>query len=126
VGEVFSTTVQVVTTVLGLLIIPLMAYYLMRDYPSIERNITSLFPRRYRKSVSDIKIRLHHVFGGFVRGQLGVSSILAVYYSIALTIAGVELSLVLGLMAGFFNIIPYVGILSVLLLTLFVGVVHAH
>lgn len=125
VGEVFSTSLQVITAVLGTLIIPLMAYYLMRDYPVIDRMVYNAFPKRYRKSVTEVKDRLGRVFGGFVRGQLGVSSILAVYYSIALTIAGVELSLVLGLMAGFLNIIPYLGILSVLLLTLFIGLVHA-
>lgn len=124
VESLFSTTFRLVTTILGLLIIPLMAYYLLRAFPSLMPAMTSLFPKRHHKVLSEIRIKLHGVFGGFIRGQLVVSTILSVYYCSALSILHIRLALVLGIMAGFFNVIPYLGILSVLGLTLIITFIN--
>lgn len=123
-GRVFSTTFRMISTILGLLIIPLLAYYLLRAFPHIYADLESIIPRRHQKLLSELRTRLHAVFGGFLRGQLVVSLILSFYYFIALSILRLDLALVLGLMAGFFNIIPYLGIATALVLTLFVALIH--
>ncbi len=120
----FSTTFKFIMTLLGFLVVPLLAYYLLRVFPQLYERLLSVIPKRYHKTTKDIRKRLNIVFGGFIRGQLVVSSILSIYYSIALTFVGLDLSLLLGLMAGFFNVVPYLGILSALLLTLFIALVH--
>ncbi|MEW6056627.1 MAG: AI-2E family transporter [Bdellovibrionota bacterium] len=122
--DVFSQTFKFVTTILGLLIVPLLAYYLLHDYPHIYAKFLSIVPRRHHKLVTEIRDRLDTVLGGFLRGQLVVSSILSFYYGVAFTFLRVELSLVLGLMAGFFNVIPYLGILSVIVLTFLIALIH--
>ena len=124
VGGMFSRTFHFVTALLGLLIIPLMAYYLLRDFPTIYGNFMYLVPKRHHKAMADIRTRLHGVLGGFIRGQLVVSTILSLYYIAAFTSMRLELGLVLGLMAGFFNIVPYLGIVSVLVLTLLIAFIH--
>lgn len=125
VGGFFATTFHFVTTILGLLIIPLMAFYLMKDFPYLHGKFLTVVPGRHHKDVTELRRRLHTVFGGFIRGQLVVSTVLSVYYCTAFALTGIDLALVLGLMAGFFNIIPYLGILSVVVLTGLIALVHA-
>lgn len=122
--EVFSHTFRLVTAVLGLLIIPLMAYYLLRDFPSLYRKFVYVLPTRHHRMAAEIRNRLDQVLGGFIRGQLVVSTLLSVYYGAALALLGIKLAVVLGLMAGFFNVVPYLGILSVLTLTLLIALIH--
>ncbi len=124
VGGVFSRTFHFVSALLGLLIIPLMAYYLLRDFPLMYGKFIYLVPKRHHKSIADLRHRLHGVLGGFIRGQLVVSTVLSLYYIAAFTVMRLELALVLGLMAGFFNIVPYLGIVSVLVLTLLIAFIH--
>lgn len=122
---VFSTTLKFVTTILGLLIIPLLAFYLLREFPALyKRTVIHALPARLHGVAEEIRRRLNRVLGGFIRGQLVVSGILSVYYGVSLSIAGVELSLALGIMAGFLNIVPYLGIFSVFILTLLVALLH--
>jgi len=124
VGGLLSHTVKVVTTVLGLLIIPLMSYYLLREFPQFHARFLYLIPKRHHALFNEIIARLNGVLGGFIRGQLVVSSILSLYYGIAFAALGLRLALVLGLMAGFFNVVPYLGILSVLTLTLLIAFIN--
>jgi predicted PurR-regulated permease PerM len=121
---VFRQTILVVTRILGLLIIPLLAYYLLRDFPHLYDKLLYVVPKRHHKTITEIRRRLDSVLGGFLRGQLLVSTILATYYAVAFTALRLDLSLLLGLMAGFFNVVPYVGIISVLLLTMLIALIH--
>ena len=121
---VFSHTFRVITTVLGFLIIPLLAYYVLYEYPVLYKRLLHFVPPRHHKLSNQLRAQLDTVLGGFIRGQLVVSSILSAYYASAFALLGIELSLVLGLMAGFFNVIPYVGILSVLVLTFLIAFIH--
>lgn len=122
--NVFTHTFRFISAILGLLIIPLMAYYLLRDFPKIFRKFLQLVPVRYQKTVDEVRGRLDGVLGGFIRGQLVVSAILSAYYAIAFAVLKLQLALVLGLMAGFFNIVPYLGITTVLVLTLLISFIH--
>lgn len=124
VGSIFSTTIRFATAVLGMLIIPLMALYFLHIFPQMYQKILYLIPPRFHKTAGAIRKRLNVVLGGYLRGQLIVCTVLAVYYSTAFSILGIKLGLVLGLLAGTLNIIPYVGITFVLLLTLLSAFVH--
>lgn len=124
VQSLFSRTFKVITTILGFLIIPLLAYYVLYEYPAFYKKLMHYVPHRHHKMGNQLRDRLDAVLGGFIRGQLVVSSILSAYYASAFALLGIELSLVLGLMAGFFNVIPYLGILSVLVLTFLIAFIH--
>lgn len=117
-------TFKFVIAVLGLLIIPLMTFYLLREFPKIYGKLVYVIPARHHATVEMVRTRLDGVLGGFIRGQLVVSSILSLYYVSAFAVLKIKLALVLGLMAGFFNIIPYLGISTVLVLTLLVAFIH--
>ncbi len=125
VERLFSTTFKVITSILGFLIIPLLAFYLLKEFPNLfKKTVKRMIPTKYHSLADEIKKRLHTVLGGFIRGQLVVSTILSIYYVIALSLIGLDLSLVLGLMAGFLNVIPYIGIATAIISSCLVALVH--
>ncbi|MFN7133640.1 MAG: AI-2E family transporter [Myxococcales bacterium] len=102
-------TASVVGTAVGLLVIPVLAFYLLRDYDELVAWARGLLPRRYEALVSRRFADVDAVLGAFIRGQLLVGAILSAIYSAGLSIARLDLAVVIGVVAGFGNMIPYVG-----------------
>ncbi|MEW6230265.1 MAG: AI-2E family transporter, partial [Bacillota bacterium] len=71
--------------------------------------LLSWIPGRWRSEVVGLLIEMDHALGSFIRGQLLVSGIVGVLISLGLSIIGVDFALVIGLLAGIFDIIPYFG-----------------
>ncbi|MDD2365913.1 MAG: AI-2E family transporter [Desulfuromonadaceae bacterium] len=107
--QAFSSTVYVLLTLLGYFIIPVYLFYLLCDLPRLKEFIKSYIPERYRV-VYDLKLsEVDLVLSGFVRGQLSVCAILALLYSVGLYIIGIDLAIAIGSLAGITFIIPYLG-----------------
>lgn len=104
-----SSTVGVVLAVLGYLIIPVYLFYLLFDLPRLKTFVESFIPRRYRPAYSDKLAEVDMVLSGFVRGQLSVCALLALLYSAGLFVIGIDLAIAIGTLAGIAFIIPYVG-----------------
>ena len=96
--------------ILSLVIIPVLAFYFLRDFDIIKIKILKLIPLKRQKFAVDLCIELDQALGNFIKGQLLVAVILSFIYSIGLTIAGCPASLLIGIIAGFANLIPYLGI----------------
>lgn len=94
----------------GLLIIPVLAFYLLRDFDIIRFKALDLVPERHREAVRDLFTELDQALGSFIKGQLTVAIILAIFYSVGLTICRCPASLLIGCIAGFANLVPYLGI----------------
>lgn len=125
VSQVFSNVFRFFFSVVGFMIVPLLTYWLLRELPTFHKErIESVIPEKYHKIAELLRLRINKTLGGFIRGQLIVSSILAVYYSTALSIVGVNLSLLLGILAGFLNVVPYIGIFSILTVSLLLALLH--
>ncbi|MFZ2586574.1 MAG: AI-2E family transporter [Alphaproteobacteria bacterium] len=88
---------------------PLVAFYLLHDWPDMETRMLRALPRRWRPTVVEIMASIDTRLSAYLRGQLMVCSILAVFYATALEMIGLELGWVLGLVAGFLAFIPVVG-----------------
>jgi predicted PurR-regulated permease PerM len=101
------------TVLLGLLInlalIPVVMFYLLRDWNRIVARFDDLLPRRWLPRVRTIAREIDRVLAEFLRGQLSVMGVLAVYYSVALSIAGLQFALPIGILTGLLVFIPYVG-----------------
>ena len=95
--------------ILILILAPIFAFYLLVDLPSIKRNTEALIPEAARPEVMLIGRQVNAAVGGFFRGQLVVALIVGIMSSIALAIVDVPFWLLLGMVAGLFNIIPLVG-----------------
>ncbi len=96
--------------VLSLLIVtPVVAFYLLRDWPYVIALVDSWLPRRYQAVLRAQAREVDRILSAWVRGQAMCCMILALFYALGLSTVGLELGLVVGLTAGFLSFIPYVG-----------------
>lgn len=90
-------------------IMPVVAYFMMKEWPKITDWVIDLMPRQHKPTIMDLFKQIDRKLSGFVRGQLSVAFILAVFYAVALTIAGLKYGFLIGFGAGMLSIIPMVG-----------------
>jgi predicted PurR-regulated permease PerM len=96
--------------VLTLLVVtPVVAFYLLRDWPRVTGKIDSWLPYRYREVIRAQAREVDRILSAWVRGQAMCCLILAGYYAVALTVVGLDLGLIVGIAAGILSFIPYVG-----------------
>lgn len=99
----------------NLFVIPVVTFYLLRDFDTINEKIRNLIPRRFLGKATEIILEIDGVLSRFVRGQLMVAFLMAVLYSIGLFLCGTPLGLFIGAFAGFANMVPYLGLIFGLL-----------
>jgi predicted PurR-regulated permease PerM len=94
---------------LALLLVPVVMFYLLADWPNLLVRIERMVPRPYHARFMRIMREIDVVLGEFLRGQLSVMLILAVFYSVGLWIAGITFWAPVGILTGLLVFIPYVG-----------------
>ena len=115
---------------MSLLLVPVVLFYLLRDWHTLVERIGVLVPRRWFGKVSEIAREIDLVLAEFLRGQLSVMLLMSAFYATGLWLAGLELALPIGLVAGLLGFVPYLGIgtgivLAVLAATLQYGTLSA-
>ena len=108
----------------NLILIPVVLFYLLLDWRRFVRHIEALVPLPMRRAYDGFVIECDQVLGQYLRGQLSVMALLAVYYSLALWLFGLELALPIGVFTGLAVFVPYVGFGVGLLLALLAGVLQ--
>lgn len=93
----------------NLVLIPVVGFYLLRDWDLMMAKLRSLLPRQREEQVVGLAGECHEVLGAFVRGQLLVMLALGVIYAAGLMLVGLELGLLIGVLAGLAAIVPYMG-----------------
>jgi len=93
----------------NLLLIPVVTFYLLRDWDVMMAKIGRLLPRNLEPTVSSWAIECDEVLAAFIKGQLLVMLMLGVIYALGLWAIGVDLALLIGLIAGLASIVPYMG-----------------
>lgn len=111
-------TAKIFSAVLTLMMIPLMSFYFLKDFKKLNLILLEAVPRRYEKDVAEVANRLAKVLGSLIRGQFLVCFILAIFYTLALSAVGLEGALLMGIFSGFMNLVPVVGALSALLISI--------
>ncbi|MNZ36121.1 hypothetical protein D3C78_535340 [compost metagenome] len=91
------------------MLIPVVSFYLLRDWDLMMAKIRGLLPRQREERLVALAGECHEVLGAFVRGQLLVMLALGVIYASGLMLVGLELGLLIGLLAGLAAIVPYMG-----------------
>ncbi|KGT48600.1 MULTISPECIES: chloramphenicol efflux transporter CxpE [Acinetobacter] len=106
-----------------IVLIPIIAFYFLLDWERMLDSLRRLIPRPYEKSTMEIVGECHEVLGAFVKGQFLVMVLLGVVYAVGLQLIGLEVGLIIGMVAGLCSIIPYlgfaVGIIAAMVATLF-------
>jgi len=105
----FRVVTGTVGTLVGLLVIPVIAYYLLAEFDQIKRAILGWVPRPYQGRVAEKAAVVDTLVAGFVRGQLLVCLLLGLLYGVGFAVIGVDLAVGIGICAGLLAIIPYVG-----------------
>jgi predicted PurR-regulated permease PerM len=105
---------------LGLLVnavlLPLVLFYLLRDWPVLLDRIEELIPRRWNRLALQIAGEADRVLSEFLRGQVLVMLVMSAFYAMGLSLTGLQFALPIGLVAGMLVFIPYVGMITGLVL----------
>ena len=123
-GQAISGGVALANLIALLVITPVVAFYLLRDWDRIIARIDSWLPRRHAETIREQARAVDATLAGFLRGQGTVCLILAVYYGLGLSLAGLDFGLVIGLVAGLLSFVPYVGAIIGLLLSVGLALVQ--
>ncbi|MGE8642980.1 chloramphenicol efflux transporter CxpE [Acinetobacter vivianii] len=104
-------------------LIPIISFYFLLDWERMLQSFRRLIPRPYEASTLNIVRECHSVLGAFVKGQFLVMLLLGIVYAVGLQLIGLEIGLIIGMIAGLASIIPYlgfgVGIIAAVIATLF-------
>lgn len=93
----------------NLVLIPVVTFYLLRDWDILVGRVHELLPRSKEPMIKKLAIESDNVLAAFLRGQFLVMIVLGVIYSLGLKIAGLELALLIGMLAGLVSFVPYLG-----------------
>ena len=107
-----------------LIITPVVAFYILLDWNRMICEIDSWLPLDYRDGLRRMAKEIDHAWAGFVRGQSIVCLFLGIWYSLALTLIGLDFGFLIGVLGGVLSFVPYVGSLTALTLSLGVALVQ--
>jgi predicted PurR-regulated permease PerM len=103
--------VAVIGWMANAILIPVVTFYLLRDWDKLVSHVHQLLPRRYAGTASKLVTEADGVLSAFMRGQLTVMLALGIIYSTGLWLVGLDLAFLIGLLAGTISFIPYAGTL---------------
>jgi len=109
IGFIGYSGAAIINFFLYLILIPVITFYFMRDWPKLLLRIQAIIPRSKKQIVTELSLESDKVLGGFLRGQFIVMLILGLVYSIGLKIIGLESFFLIGMTAGLLSFVPYLG-----------------
>ena len=100
----------VMTAVISLFLVPILTFYMLRDWDGIMLRLGSLVPVSQQPTVFTLARETDEVLGAFLRGQVLVMIALSILYTIGLSLSGVEYALAIGVVSGLVSFVPYLGL----------------
>ncbi len=104
-----TNTMALIGVVANILLLPVVLFYLLRDWDQFIAGIGNLIPRDLIEKTTDLAKEIDQMMAEFLRGQLTVMLIMSVLYSAGLWLAGLDNALPIGIIAGLLNFVPYLG-----------------
>ncbi len=105
IGAVTST----ISFVLGFIVVPFWLFYILNDQTKVSAGLLTLIPERWEADVRNLLRITDDIFGAYIRGQLLLCLFVGAMATVGLMLIGVPYALVLGLVAGVFELIPFIG-----------------
>ena len=99
----------IVGVLANLLLIPVVMFYLLKDWDVMVARVAALAPRPWMDTVTRVARAMDAVVGEFLRGQLAVMATLSLYYAVALWAAGLDYALPIGILTGVLSFVPFLG-----------------
>lgn len=108
-GGLTTSGAAVMGWLANLLLIPLITFYLLRDWPKMIARLHDLLPRPLEPDITTLVRESDAVLGNFLRGQMTVVLALAAMYATGLSLAGLKFGMLIGIVAGLVSFVPYLG-----------------
>jgi phosphoribosylaminoimidazole-succinocarboxamide synthase len=108
----------------NLLLIPVVMFYLLKDWDLMIERVATLTPRGWTGAVTRVAHAMDEVVGEFLRGQMAVMLALSLYYAIALWAAGLDYALPIGILTGVLSFVPFLGFGLGMILALLVALLQ--
>ena len=121
-----SNLFNIILMIANMVIIPVVMFYLLRDFDSINKKLLGLVPARFQEKTKDVVLEIDQVLSRFVRGQLMVAGLMGVMYSAGLFLCDTPMSLSLGMMVGLVNLVPYLGLILGLVPSALLTYIHTQ
>lgn len=121
-----SSSLALMAGLANVVLIPVVTFYLLRDWDRLVAQVHQLLPRRWEATAVQLATESDTVLGAFLRGQLLVMLVLGIVYSLGLWWVGLELALIIGLVAGLVSFVPYLGFILGILLAGIAAIMQFH
>jgi predicted PurR-regulated permease PerM len=108
-GGLSKSGLKILAWLANLLLIPVLTFYFLRDWPDFLGRIRELLPRPLEPTVTGLARESDQMLAGFVRGQLSVMVVLGLIYGFGLWAIGLDVGLLIGMVAGLMSFVPYLG-----------------
>ncbi len=122
--KIANSSFKFISTFLYLLLVPVVTFYLLRDWDKMLNNLADLIPSKIKPTFFLLMNKIDIVLSEFFRGQLAVMVCLILVYSLGLFFVGLELWFLAASLAGLFSFIPYVGIIVGILFSLIAAIIQ--
>jgi predicted PurR-regulated permease PerM len=109
IGKVSRSGVGIAMWLTNLVLIPVVAFYLLRDWDRLVATIDGMLPRSIQPTIAHLARESDKILGAFVRGQLLVMLALGTFYAAGLGLTGLSVGLLIGMVAGLLSFVPYLG-----------------
>ncbi|MBR6411742.1 MAG: AI-2E family transporter [Alphaproteobacteria bacterium] len=123
-SQILSSGVALFNILALILITPVVLFYILKDWVSIQQQIGGLMPKNKEKQIMSLWGEIDRTLSGFIRGQTLVCLSLAVFYALGLFLVGLDYGVLVGLLAGILSFIPYFGFGTGLILSVFLGLMQ--
>lgn len=123
VQSVGSIVGAVATVIVAIMTMPFILFYLLKDGRQLAPYFVKFLPTRMRKPTLKVLSEMNDQVSSYIRGQLTVAFAVAIMFIIGFSIIGLEYSVTLGIVAGFLNLIPYLGSFLAMIPAIFLGIV---
>lgn len=110
----------------NLVLIPVVTFYLLRDWGDLIEHLQALLPRSSERQVTRLVTDCDEVLGTFMRGQLSVMMALSLIYSVGLWMVGLDLAFLIGVLAGVVSFVPYLGLIVGIVVAGIASIVQVH
>jgi predicted PurR-regulated permease PerM len=108
-GKVSRGGLGIAMWLTNLVLIPVVAFYLLRDWDRLVAKVDGMLPRSIQPTIAHLASESDKILGAFVRGQLLVMLALGVFYGAGLGLVGLSVGLLIGMVAGLLSFVPYLG-----------------
>ncbi|MGY1410941.1 MULTISPECIES: AI-2E family transporter [unclassified Luteimonas] len=125
-GYLSSSGFAFVAWMINIVLVPILTFYFLRDWDLLVERVAAVIPRDHIDTVSRLARESDEVLGAFLRGQFIVMLALGAIYAIGLSVVGLKLGLLIGIIAGLISFVPYLGAAVGIVLAVLAALVQAQ